>query len=350
MTIRVGILGGGGISDTHARAAAEIPGVEVAAVHGDNAEKARRLAAAHHVPAYPSLEAFLRHRPLDVVAIGSPSGCHAEEAVACARAGLHVLVEKPMAVTAEDAERAVEACDAAGVRLGVFFQDRLQPDLVRLKAFLDASGLGRILLATAHVKWYRPPEYYSTSRWRGTWALDGGGAVMNQGIHTLDLMLHLLGDVATVSGRTGALRHAIEVEDTAVATLEFRSGALATFEATTAAYPGYKRRLEISGERGTVVVEHDRVIAADVAPGCAPLAASPAAAVGESAASHVVSDATPHRRIFEDFLSALREGTRPICDGREGQRSVELVRALYASARTGAAVTLPPRSNLPAGV
>jgi UDP-N-acetyl-2-amino-2-deoxyglucuronate dehydrogenase len=341
VTIHLGILGGGGISDTHARAASAIPGVRVVAVHGDNREKARRLAAAHDAPDFPTLAAFLAHRPMDVVAIGSPSALHAEQTIACARAGLHVLVEKPMAVTTEDAARAVFACEEAGVRLGVFFQDRLQPDLARLKAFLDASGLGRILLATGHVKWYRPPEYYSTSRWRGTWALDGGGAVMNQGIHTLDLMLHLLGDVSVVSARAGALRHEIEVEDTAVATLEFRSGALGTFEATTAAYPGYKRRLEISGERGTIVVEHDRVVAADLAPGALPFAASPAAAAGESASSHLVSDATPHRRIIEDFLQALLAGKRPICDGREGQRSVALVRALYDSARAASSVALP---------
>jgi len=338
--MRVGILGGGGISDTHTRAAASIPGVEVVAVHGDNREKVRLLAAAHNAPDYPTLEAFLAHRPMDVVVIGSPSGCHSDQAISCARAGLHVLVEKPMAVTSEAAGQVIEACDAAGVRLGVFFQDRLQPDLVRLKAFLDQGGLGRILLATGHVKWYRPPEYYGASRWRGTWALDGGGALMNQGIHTLDLMLHLLGDIASVSARARAVRHAIEVEDTAVATLEFSSGALGTFEATTAAYPGYKRRLEISGERGTIVVEHDRVVAADLAPGSAPFAASPAAPVGESASSHVVSDASPHRRIFEDFVRAIRTGSRPICDGREGKRSIDLVLALYASARTGVAVTL----------
>jgi UDP-N-acetyl-2-amino-2-deoxyglucuronate dehydrogenase len=338
--MRVGLLGGGGISDTHARAAAAIPGVEIVAVHGDNAEKAHRLATANKVPDFPTLQAFLAHRPMDVVAIGSPSGCHSDQAIACARAGLHVLVEKPMAVTSDDARKLVEACDAASIRLGVFFQDRLQPDFVRLKAFLDAGGLGRILLVTGHVKWYRPPEYYSTSRWRGTWALDGGGAVMNQGIHTLDLMLHLLGDVEVVFARAGAMRHAIEVEDTGVATLQFRSGALGTYEATTGAYPGYKRRLEISGERGTIIVEHDRVIAADLAAGSPPFAVSPAAASGESASSHVVSDATPHRRILEDFLRALQEGTRPICDGREGKRSIDLVQAFYTSARTGAAVTL----------
>ncbi len=317
-----------------------IPGVEVVAVHGDNAEKVLRLAASQGAPDYPTLEAFLAHRPLDVVAIGSPSGCHAAQAIACARAGLHVLVEKPMAVTVEEASAVVAAVAAAGVRLGVFFQDRLQPDFIRLKAFLEAGGLGRILLASGHVKWYRPPEYYKTSRWRGTWALDGGGAVMNQGIHTLDLMLHLLGDVAAVSARTRALRHAIEVEDTGVATLEFRSGALATFEATTAAYPGYKRRLEISGEHGTIVVEHDRVVAADLTSGAPPFAVSPAAEAGESASSHVVSDATPHRRIFEDFVRALGEGKHPICDAAEGKRSVELVRALYESAQSGNTVIL----------
>jgi predicted dehydrogenase len=335
VTLRIGILGGGGISDTHARAARSIPGIEVVAVHGDNQEKAARLAAAHETRHIPDLASFLAHRPMDAVAIGSPSGLHAEQAIACARAGLHVLVEKPMAVTIESASELVEAVRAAGVTLGVFFQDRLQPDFARLKAYLDAGHLGRILLATGHVKWFRPTEYYGTSRWRGTWALDGGGAVMNQGIHTLDLMLHLLGDVARVSAAAGAQRHAIEVEDTGVATLAFANGALGTFEATTAAFPGYKRRLEISGERGTIVIEHDRVVAADLAPGTEPFAVSAPAATGESAASHVVSDATPHRRIIEDFVRALRDGARPICDAREGRRSVALVRAIYDSAASG---------------
>ena len=342
MSVHIGILGGGGISDTHARAARSIDGVEVAAVYGDNGEKSRRLAETHGVSASADLASFLAHRPLDVVAIGSPSGCHAEQAIACLRAGLHVLVEKPMAVTAEEAASLVAAVDASGRKLGVFFQDRLAPDFVRLKAYLDVGHLGRILLATGHVKWFRPKEYYATSRWRGTWSLDGGGAVMNQGIHTLDLMLHLVGDVSSVQARARALRHAIEVEDTGVATLEFANGALGMFEATTAAHPGYKRRLEISGERGTIVVEHDRVVAADLATGAEPFPVSAPAATGESAASHVVSDATPHRRIIEDFLRALRDGTRPICDGREGRRSVELVRALYASARTGAPVAPTP--------
>lgn len=342
MTVHVGILGAGNISDTHARAALGIRGAAIAAVHGANAAKAERLAAAHGGAVYRDLDAFARHRPMDLVAIGSPSGRHADEVIALARAGVHVLCEKPLGLTTAQVDRMVEECEAAGVRLAVFFQDRRQPDFVRLKAFLDRGGLGRVHLATAHVKWHRPPEYYAGSRWRGTWALDGGGAAMNQGIHTLDLLLWLLGDVGRVYAATRTAAHAIEVEDTAVATLEFASDAVGTYEATTTAYPGYRRRVEISGDQGTIVIEHDRVIAADLKPGAPPFEASVAAGSAESAASPVVSDASPHRRVIEDFLEAIRAGRRPACDGREGRRSVALVQAIYESARSAAPVVLAP--------
>jgi len=341
-TWSVGILGGGGISDTHARAVDAVSGAEVVAVCGENRGKVARLAERHAAAAYEDLAPFLKHRPLDVVAIGSPSGRHAEQAIACARAGLHVLAEKPLALSTAEVDAVLAALEVSGTRLGVFFQDRLQPDFVRLKAFLARRGLGRVHLATAHVKWYRATEYYSSSRWRGTWVEDGGGAVMNQGIHTLDLLLHLLGDVRRVHALTRTASHAIEVEDTAVALLEMACGALATYEATTAAFPGYKRRLEVSGEQGTIVVEHDRVVAADLRPGTEPFDVSAPAVTGESASSPLVSDAAPHARIFEDFLEALETGRPPVCDGREGRRSVEVVEALYASARTGAPVGLTP--------
>jgi predicted dehydrogenase len=340
MTWHIGVLGAGNISDTHARAALAIKEVELAAFYGENAGKAERLAATYGAKAYRDLEAFLRHRPMDLVAIGTPSGRHASDVIACARAGLHVLAEKPLGITTAEVDRMVEECEHARMRLGVFFQDRCQPDFVRLKAFLGAGGLGRIHLATAHVKWHRPPEYYSGSRWRGTWALDGGGAVMNQGIHTLDLLLWLLGDVSRVQAITRTAVHSIQVEDTAVALLEFKGGGVGTYEATTAAFPGYRRRVEISGDRGTVVIEHDRVVVADLKPGEAPFGVSRPAGGSESAASPVVSDASPHRRVIEDFLEARHTGGRPACDGREGRRSVELVQALYESARRGAAVTL----------
>ena len=333
MTIHVGLIGAGNISQTHARAAAAIPGVSVAAVHGANGAKARELAASHGAAAYDSLDAFLDHKPMDMVVIGSPSGVHAAQGVAAARRGLHVLVEKPIDVTTERADELIAAAEESGVRLGVLFQDRLKPGIVKLKQLVDSGGLGRVLSVSARVPWYRPPDYYRLSRWRGTAALDGGGALMNQGIHTVDLLLWVLGDVIRVQARTATLLHEIESEDTALALLEFASGAAGVLEASTATYPGYPRRVEITGTEGTAVLEHDRLVSADLRTPRPELVGDGGDA-NASASSPVVSDASGHQRLIEDFLRAIETGSRPACDGHEGRRSVELVEAIYRSARS----------------
>jgi predicted dehydrogenase len=339
MSVRVGILGGGNISDTHARAAREVPGVEVVAYWGRDPEKTSRMAGRYGGTAYRDLDGFLDHRPMEVVVVGSPSGLHAEHAQAAARRGLHVLVEKPLDVTSERIDALIAECDRARVKLGVIFQDRTAPHLVWLQRLVRGGALGTPILATARVKWHRPPEYYAGSRWRGTWALDGGGALMNQGIHTVDLLLWLLGDVERVYASTRTALHAIEVEDTAVACLEFAGGAVGTLEAATSAFPGFPRRLELTGSEGTIVVERDRVVSVQLR---TPPAAPPPeeGSADESATSPVVADARGHRRVLEDFVSAIRTGATPLCDGREGRRSVELVEAMYESARTGGAVAL----------
>lgn len=335
MTIRIGILGGGNISDTHARAALEIPGVEIVAMYGGNVQRTRALSERYGGTAYTDLDEFLSHDGLDVVLIGSPSGLHAEQATAAASRGIHVLCEKPLDVTTEKVDALLEAVDRAGVKLGVFFQNRAMPDVAWLKRQVDAGVLGEPFLAAAQVRWYRPPEYYSGSRWRGTWALDGGGALMNQGIHTVDLLIWLLGDVTEVYARTRTALHDIEVEDTVVATLEFASGAVATLEATTAAYPGFPRRLEISGTRGTILLEDDRVTTVAVEP--APTEQPPAGQGSQnvSASSATVADVREHRTVLEDFLAAIAEDREPMSGGREGRRSVAVVEAIYRSAREG---------------
>jgi UDP-N-acetyl-2-amino-2-deoxyglucuronate dehydrogenase len=339
--VKIGILGAGNISDTHARAASAIPGTSIVAVHGGNAMRAERLAATYGAMAYADLGEFLSHRPMDVVAIGSPSGLHAEQGIAACKGGLHVLVEKPIDVTLPRADALIEAADVAGVMLGVFFQDHVQPDLLRLHDAVQAGRLGRPLLVSARVKWFRPPEYYGQSRWRGTWALDGGGALMNQGIHTVDLLLWLLGPVRRVSARAITALHAIEVEDTVVALLEFENGAVGTLEATTAAYPGYRRRVELTGTEGTVVVEHDRLIAADLRQPADDLITGAAVDQNASASSPIVSDARGHQRLFEDFFDAIAHQHEPRCSGRYARQSVALVGAIYQAARTGAWVALP---------
>jgi len=337
LAIHVGLIGAGNISDTHARAAAAIPGVTIAGVYAPTREHAHRLAAAHGGVAVDSLAALLDRRPLDLVIIGSPSGLHAEHGIAAARRGIHVLVEKPIDVTAARADALVVEADRAGVRLGVIFQDRLKPDVERARALITGGSLGRPMLATAQVKWYRTPEYYRGSRWRGTQALDGGGALMNQGVHTVDLLLWLFGPVRRVFGRAATLRHEIDVEDTAVAVLEFENGALGTLEAATSAYPGYPRRLELTGSQGTLVIDGDRLAAVDLTAADIGSAKASAECLAAPAASSspIVADASAHQRVIEDFIRAIETGGPPCCDGREGRRSVALIEAIYRSSRSG---------------
>lgn len=310
------------------------------AIYGQNQEKAARISELFGGKACGSLQEFLEHKPLDVVMIGSPSGLHAEQGIAAAQHGLHVLVEKPLDVTTERADALTCECERAGVKLGVFFQDRVAPDIRRLKELITDGTLGKPILISGRVKWYRPAEYYSDTRWRATPALNGGGALMNQGVHTVDLLLWLMGDVGRVSARSNTALHDIEVEDTLVATLEFRNGAIGTLEAATSVYPGYPRRLELSGSEGTVILEHDRIIAADLRTAHIDLVKPPAESVNASATSPVVSDVRGHQELLKDFLRAIETNGRPVCDGVEGRRSVALVQAIYESARTGSPITL----------
>jgi predicted dehydrogenase len=270
---------------------------------------------------------------MDLVVIGSPSGLHAAQGIAAARHGLHVLTEKPIEISTARADALIEAAKQSKVQLGVIFQDRMKPHLRRLKSWVDQGLLGKLLFVDARVKWYRPPEYYANSRWRGTLALDGGGALMNQGVHTIDLLLWLLGDVVRVQARTATQLHKIEAEDTAAAILEFASGALGIFHATTAAYPGYPRRVEISGTEGSVVLEHDRIIAANLR---STPAAIESAALDEnqSASSAAVTDFRGHQAVLEDFLQAIQQNRAPSCDGAEGRRSVTLIESIYLAAKT----------------
>ena len=326
-------MGGGNISETHARAARAIPGLEIAAIYGTNRDRVERFATIHGGTPYLDLDAFLNHKPMDFVAIGSPSGLHSVHGIAAARRGLHVLTEKPIEISTERADELIGAARESGVKLGVMFQDRFKPDIRRLKQWIDDGAIGKPLLIDARVKWYRSPEYYSESKWRGTLALDGGGALINQAVHTLDLLLWLFGDVVRVQARTATVMHAIQGEDTAIALLEFASGALGTVVATTAAFPGYPRRVEATGTQGTLILEHDRIVAADLRDVSGRVSVSLPSGDNENVASPVVSDFSGHQAIFEDFVGAIRDNGTPACDGLEGRRSIALVEEIYSVAQ-----------------
>ncbi|HKR82603.1 MAG TPA: Gfo/Idh/MocA family oxidoreductase [Terriglobales bacterium] len=331
-TIQVGLIGAGNISETHARAARAIPDLGIAAIYGSNPEKVRRLVEKFGGQPYAKLDDFLNHRPMDFVAIGSPSGLHAAQGIAAAERGLHVLTEKPIDISLANADALIRAAHTRNVKLGVMFQDRFKPEIRKLKRWIEQGVLGKLLLADARVKWYRPPEYYANSKWRGTLELDGGGALINQAVHTVDLLLWLMGDVIGVQSSVATGLHKIEAEDLAVALLEFSSGARGILQASTAIFPGYPRRIEITGTEGTLILEHDRVVAVDLRNQPEDVRPGTPSADTENLASPVVSDFSGHQAIFEDFIRAIEEDRAPLCDGEEARRSLVLVEEIYRAA------------------
>ena len=345
-----GIIGCGMIAEYHTKAIAEIPGSHLLATCNRRPEGAERIArlAGDGCQAYTDVDAMLAHPGLDVVCVCTPSGGHRDPAVAAARAGKHVVVEKPLEITVPRCDSIIAACDDAGVRLCTIFPSRFSAANVALKEAIEAGRFGRLTLGDTYVKWYRTQEYYDSGGWRGTWALDGGGALMNQAIHNVDLLQWLMGDVDSVHAMTATLAHErIEVEDTAVAVLRFKSGALGVIEAATTAYPGLQKRTEVHGDEGSACVEQDDVKLWEFKTKRPEDSAFEAAlAAGGGAARSGASDPRGithegHRVQLSDFLAAIDEGRPPRVDGREGRKSVEIIRAIYKSARTGTTVRLP---------
>src|SRR5262245_48194124 len=331
-----GMTGGGMIGKVQAEAIASIPGARLMAVCARDEKRVAEFAAKFGATGYTDYNRFLDHPGLRIVNICTPNGLHAEQGMAAARAGKHVLVEKPIETTLEKADALIEACDSNGVKLGVIFQSRFLPAVQKIKRAIDEGRLGRLMIGDAYVKWYRAPEYYADS-WHGTIALDGGGALINQAIHTVDLLRWMMGPVEGAFSMKSALRYPqIEGEDTLVASLRFRHGALGVMEAATAERPGFERRLEISGERDAISLDGD-TISIGAIDGEAEVSDGGEQITGGSANPAAVSH-EGHRRQIEDMMRAVIEDRAPMIDGREGRKSLEVVVALYESALSGQAV------------
>jgi UDP-N-acetyl-2-amino-2-deoxyglucuronate dehydrogenase len=342
-----GIAGTGVIAAIHADAIAMVPGARLAAVTDVAAGAAAAFAAAHGCAAEPDLDALLARPDVDVVSVCVPSGLHAEVGIRAARAGKHLVVEKPIDVTLEAADRLIDAARAAGVALTVISQHRFDPGLIEAKRLLDEGALGRLVLGEASTRWYRTQAYYDSAAWRGTSAMDGG-SLMNQGIHYVDLLRWCMGPVTEVTALCATQTHQIEVEDTSLAALRFASGALGTIVASTSVYPGFAQRLEIAGTEGTLTIEDGAIVRRAFGSGArqAGTAHEPdgpppdgGAATGSNpAAVHVAS----HAAQLEDLLAAIEAGREPAVTGEGGRATLEIVCAVYESARTGRAVTLAP--------
>ncbi len=343
-----GLVGCGMIANFHAEALKRIRGTKLVACYDTIPASADRYAAANPgIKPYHQLEAMLKDPAVDVVTICTPSGAHMDPAVKAANAGKHVVVEKPMEITLARCDAILNACKKNRVLLCPIFPSRFSPANVALKEAIEDGRFGKLTLGDTYVKWHRTQQYYDQGGWRGTWALDGGGAYMNQAIHNVDLLYWFMGDVAEVCGVTSTLAHErIEVEDVGVAALKFKNGAVGVIEATTAAWPGFLKKTEIHGTDGSVIVEQDDVLVWQFAKSKAKDKSILEKFVKRVGGTGGASDPKAisyvgHMEQLKDFVKAIQSGKPPKITGDEGRKAVEIILAIYQSSWTGKRVALP---------
>ena len=346
--IGFGIVGCGVISAFHARAINDIRGAKTLAVFTSKPENGRKIAEiAGGCEIYTDYDRFLRHPGLDIVNICTPSGAHLEPALAAATAGKHVVVEKPLEITLARCDRLIAACRKHAVKLCTIFPSRFSPANRALKEAIDEGRFGTLTLGDSYVKWWRTQQYYDSGGWRGTWKLDGGGDYMNQAIHNVDLLQWFMGPVAEVTAFTGTLAHErIEVEDTGVAAVRFKNGAMGVIEATTSAFPGLLKKTEIHGTQGSAIVEQDDILLWQFEPASRKDAAirrkfARKIGGGGGASDPKAISYRGHYEQLKDFVRAIQTGTAPLVDGEEGRKSVEIILAIYKAAESSRAVALP---------
>lgn len=323
------VVGCGVIGDDQIQAVAKTEGARLAAICDTNREALRASAEKYGVTAYNSLDELLAVNEIDVVCFATPSGTHAALGMKAAEAGKHVIVEKPIDITLEKADALIAACKKSGVKLSCIFQNRFDRASLEVKKAIDAGIFGKPHFGACHVKWYRSSDYYKSAGWRGTWAMDGGGALINQSIHTIDLLLQFMGPVESVSGQCGTFTHeGLEVEDTGAALLRFKSGAIGIIEGTTSAYPGLGTRVDIYGSLGSVVIENRAVKEWKLLSG------------QEYTPDISLPERGRHYMQFNDMVDAIKNNREPLINGQEARRSLELVLAIYRSSNTGKVVKL----------
>lgn len=279
---------------------------------------------------------MLSSEEIDIVCICTPSGNHAELSVAAMKKGKYVIVEKPMALTPEECQRVVDTQNKTGKKCVVISQLRFSDTSKKVKDALNKESLGKLFECGVHMKFFRSEEYYNSSGWRGTWAMDGGGALMNQGIHGIDLMLYYMGEVKSVFAFCKTLRHNIEVEDTAVAAVEFKSGAIGVIEATTSILPGYPRQIEICGSEGSVILEEDAILKWDIKGEDE----KTGNAVNSSFADSTKISFEGHKAQIKNLINHIENGEKLLIDANEGRKSVELICAIYESSRKGKKIVI----------
>ncbi len=328
--VGVAVAGGGMIAGVHVAALREVADARVVGAWSRSAERARRFAEQHGVHAYGSFEELLADPAVEAVSICLPASWHAEYGIRAAAAGKHVIVEKPIDITEEKAERLIEACRQHRRTLAVIFQNRYTPAARRLRQALDQGLLGRPILGDAYIKWFRSTEYYRSSPWRGTKAGDGGGALITQAIHTIDLLQWFMGGARRVCGMVRTSTHAIESEDLGVAVVEFAEGAMGVIEGATAVQPGFKERIEIHGQRGSVILEGGNIREWKVE-GCTEADYVDARTVTYGSTNSPAISHVNHTAQFEEIIGAIQAGRDPLVSGEEGLKALRIVLGIYES-------------------
>jgi len=342
--VKFGIIGTGVGADFCARGFSMIADSGIAdlvAVTSRREERARDFASRWGLElSYTDYDQMLQHAGIDAVTINTPHHLHYPMAIDAIKAGIHALVDKPIAVNLKQANDMIEEAEKRKVKLGVIFQSRFDPVSRKVKAATQEGKLGRLILGEAIVKWHRTQDYYEKSSWRGCWATEGGGALINQAIHTIDSLLWIMGSPRTLCAQTDTFSQDIEVEDLAVAVIRFENGALGVVQGSTAIYPGLPTRLEIHGTKGTAIIEGEMLKRWSVL-GEEEETAQQAKVGLKSWDRPELVPATNHASLIKDFAQAILEDREPRVNGIEGRRSLELIRGIYESGRTQKPVEFP---------
>lgn len=341
-TVKFGIVGTGAIARYHAAAIKLHSEAELVAVCGITMEKAKEFAEGDTgIRLYDDYAKMLELAEIDVICVCTPSGMHGDGVVFAAQAGKHVLCEKPLEVTAERMTAMIRACRDMNVKLGCVFQRRLMPAMLHTRQALLDGKIGRPVMGNAYLKYYRSPEYYQSGGWRGTRALDGGGALMNQGVHGVDLLQYMMGDVVSVFAYCPTLARDIEVEDTAVITLKFKSGALGVIQGATSVYPGQETRFELHGDKGTIEFGDEGFKQWKFMDSDEPVPVfEDTLGFGSTSSSAQQLPVAGHYFYINDMVEVVRTGREPHVNGEEARKSVDLILAAYESARTGKEIEL----------
>ena len=341
--LRIGIVGCGAISDIHAQAIQQSKNAELISVFSRSEKNACRVGEKYETKWSVDWDEFISDPDIDAVSICTPNGNHLNYAKKAAEEGKHVILEKPIEVTLRRAKELIDVCNKNNVQLAVIYQNRFITEVEELKRQIDKNKLGRLFMGDAYIKWFRSQDYYDSGAWRGTPDLDGGGVLINQAIHTIDLLQWLMGDVETVFGQVGTFTHErIEGEDNAVVTLRFKSGAIGVIEGSTSVQPAQSRRIELHGEKGSAVIDDINVkisVKGEASDEDEKDENSGAKSSGSSSPFGGFS-IEPHKNQFEAIVDAINNNEMPPVSGEDSLKSLAIVLAIYESSRTNAMVNL----------